>query len=52
MCFILQVSKDDRSDVESSSDGEGSVCDQTRRSTIKPKDTSHTGNLNGEAHDH
>lgn len=50
--FILQVSKDDRSDIESSSDEEmNSNNRKTPSQTLKPKD-GHTGNLNGETHDH
>ncbi|KAI3357613.1 hypothetical protein L3Q82_016030, partial [Scortum barcoo] len=51
--FKGKVSKDDRSDIESSSDEEiyfnGSL---NPSQTLKPKDSSHTSNLNGETHDH
>uniref|UniRef100_A0A8P4KFA7 Ceramide synthase 5 n=1 Tax=Dicentrarchus labrax TaxID=13489 RepID=A0A8P4KFA7_DICLA len=51
--FKGKVSKDDRSDIESSSDEEiYSNCSKNPSQTIKPKDSSHTGNLNGETHDH
>ncbi|XP_070825529.1 ceramide synthase 5-like [Chaetodon trifascialis] len=50
--FKGKVSKDDRSDIESSSDEEiYSNCSKNPSQTLKPK-SSHTGNLNGETHDH
>ncbi|XP_070696182.1 ceramide synthase 5-like [Pempheris klunzingeri] len=49
--FKGKVSKDDRSDIESSSDEE--IYSKNPSQTQKPKDGSHTGNLNGETtHDH
>ncbi|KAM6981924.1 ceramide synthase 5-like [Tautogolabrus adspersus] len=48
--FKGKVSKDDRSDIESSSDEE-TKC-KTPNQTLKPKDDNHTANLNGDAHDH
>lgn len=51
--FKGKVSKDDRSDIESSSDEEiYSSCSKNPNHTLKPKDSSLTGNLNGETHDH
>ncbi|XP_073327102.1 ceramide synthase 5-like [Pagrus major] len=51
--FKGKVSKDDRSDIESSSDEEmNSNNRKTPSQTLKPKDGSHIGNLNGETHDH
>lgn len=51
--FKGKVSKDDRSDIESSSDEEiYSNSSKNPSQTLKPKDISHTGNLNGETHDH
>lgn len=48
-----QVAKDDRSDIESSSDEEiYSSGSKNPTQTIKAKHSSHTGNVNGEAHDH
>uniref|UniRef100_A0A3Q3XPZ9 TLC domain-containing protein n=1 Tax=Mola mola TaxID=94237 RepID=A0A3Q3XPZ9_MOLML len=50
--FKGKVAKDDRSDIESSSDEEiYSTCNKNPSQTIKPKDSSQTANLNGEAHD-
>ncbi|XP_068601687.1 ceramide synthase 5-like [Brachionichthys hirsutus] len=51
--FKGKVSKDDRSDIESSSDEEiYSNSSRNPNQTLKPKDSRHTGNLNGETHDH
>ncbi|XP_041801511.1 ceramide synthase 5-like [Chelmon rostratus] len=51
--FKGKVSKDDRSDIESSSDEEiYSNCSKNPSQTLKPKGNSHTGNLNGETHEH
>ncbi|XP_029361917.1 ceramide synthase 5-like isoform X1 [Echeneis naucrates] len=51
--FKGKVSKDDRSDIESSSDEElYSNGSKNLRQTLNTKDNSHTGNFNGEAHDH
>lgn len=53
--FVLdaQVSKDDRSDIESSSDEEiYSNGSKNASHTKTAKDGGHTGNLNGDAHDH
>lgn len=50
---VSQVSKDDRSDVESSSDEDAaSTAKKTSNQTFKPKDVSQMANLNGDAHDH
>lgn len=46
-----QVSKDDRSDIESSSDEE-IYSNGSKNATIKAKDGGHKGDLNGDAHDH
>ena len=47
------MSKDDRSDIDSSSDEEiHSSCSKNPSQTLKPKDGSHTGILNGDSHDH
>ncbi|CAJ1084974.1 ceramide synthase 5-like isoform X2 [Xyrichtys novacula] len=48
--FKGKVSKDDRSDIESSSDEE--LKSKTPIQTLKPKDNGLNGNLNGDAHDH
>ncbi|XP_044207627.1 ceramide synthase 5-like isoform X1 [Thunnus albacares] len=51
--FKGKVSKDDRSDIDSSSDEEiNSSCSKKPSQTLKPKDGSHTGILNGDSHDH
>lgn len=53
--FVLpaQVAKDDRSDIESSSDEEiYSSGSKNPTQTIKAKHGSHTGTVNGETHDH
>lgn len=53
--FVLdaKVSKDDRSDIESSSDEEiYSNGSKNTTQTIKTKDGGHTGNLNGDTHEH
>eukprot|EP00064_Thunnus_orientalis_P015658 superscaffoldBa00002945_g15713 len=51
--IFLEVSKDDRSDIDSSSDEEiNSSCSKKPSQTLKPKDGSHTGILNGDSHDH
>nr|XP_046252446.1 ceramide synthase 5-like [Scatophagus argus] len=51
--FKGKVSKDDRSDVESSSDEEiYSNSSKNSSENPKPKDSSRSGNLNGETHDH
>ncbi|KAA8590921.1 hypothetical protein FQN60_001864, partial [Etheostoma spectabile] len=51
--FKGKVAKDDRSDIESSSDEEiYSSSGKNPCQTLKPKDNSHTGNLNGETHEH
>lgn len=50
--FKGKVSKDDRSDIESSSDEETRSCSKNPSQTLKTKDSSHTGNLNGETHGH
>lgn len=53
MTVFSQVSKDDRSDIESSSDEDVScMTKKTSNQTFKPKDVSQTANLNGDAHDH
>lgn len=53
MAGVLQVSKDDRSDIESSSDEDVScTTKKTSNQTLKPKDVSQVANLNGDAHDH
>lgn len=47
------MSKDDRSDIESSSDEEiYSNGGKSATQTIKAKDGGRTGGLNGDAHDH
>lgn len=48
--FKGKVSKDDRSDVESSSDEENHSS--YNKTTLKPKDFNHSSGLNGETHDH
>ncbi|XP_008276023.1 ceramide synthase 5-like [Stegastes partitus] len=48
--FKGKVSKDDRSDIESSSDEENHSS--YNKSTLKPKDRNNSSNLNGETHDH
>ncbi|XP_040007617.1 ceramide synthase 5-like isoform X1 [Xiphias gladius] len=51
--FKGKVSKDDRSDIESSSDEEiYSSCSKNPSQTLNAKTSSPTGNLNGETHDH
>uniref|UniRef100_A0A8D3AEE1 Ceramide synthase 5 n=1 Tax=Scophthalmus maximus TaxID=52904 RepID=A0A8D3AEE1_SCOMX len=51
--FKGKVAKDDRSDIDSSSDEEiNSSCGKTPSQTLNTKGSSHTGNLNGETHDH
>ncbi|XP_040910216.1 ceramide synthase 5-like isoform X2 [Toxotes jaculatrix] len=51
--FKGKVSKDDRSDIESSSDEEiYSTCSKNPSQALNTKGSSHTGNLNGETHDH
>ncbi|XP_060931037.1 ceramide synthase 5-like [Limanda limanda] len=51
--FKGKVSKDDRSDVDSSSEEEiNTSCSKSPAETLNTKGSSHTGNLNGEAHDH
>ncbi|XP_029292152.1 ceramide synthase 5-like isoform X2 [Cottoperca gobio] len=51
--FKGKVAKDDRSDIESSSDEDiHSSSSKNPSQTLKPKDRSHTGNLNGDTHDH
>ncbi|KAM9856189.1 ceramide synthase 5-like [Aulostomus maculatus] len=51
--FKGKVSKDDRSDIESSSDEEiYSSCTKNPSQTLKPKYSTDTGNLNGENHQH
>ncbi|XP_018541478.1 ceramide synthase 5 [Lates calcarifer] len=51
--FKGKVSKDDRSDIESSSDEENySSLSKNPCQTLNLKGNSHTGNLNGETHDH
>ncbi|KAE8293600.1 Ceramide synthase 5 [Larimichthys crocea] len=51
--FKGKVSKDERSDIESSSEEEiHSNGSKSPAQTLKPKDSSHTGNLNGETHTH
>lgn len=53
--FVLdaKVSKDDRSDIESSSDEEiYSNGSKNATQTLKTKDGGHTGNLNGDTHEH
>lgn len=50
--FIFQVSKDDRSDVESSSDEELPSSSSKNCPTLKLKGNSHTSDLNGETYDH
>ncbi|XP_029994006.1 ceramide synthase 5-like [Sphaeramia orbicularis] len=51
--FKGKVSKDDRSDIESSSDEEiNSNCSKTLSHIPKPKDNGDAGSLNGETHDH
>ncbi|KAG7228201.1 hypothetical protein INR49_013364 [Caranx melampygus] len=50
---LLLVSKDDRSDIESSSEEEtNSSCSKNLSQTLNTKENSHTGNVNGETHDH
>ncbi|XP_041655260.1 ceramide synthase 5-like isoform X2 [Cheilinus undulatus] len=48
--FKGKVSKDDRSDIESSSDDETRTKPPSQ--TLIPKDNNHTANLNGNTHDH
>lgn len=48
--FKGKVSKDDRSDIESSSDEENHSS--YNKTTLKPKDFNHSSGLNGETHDH
>ncbi|XP_075883203.1 ceramide synthase 5-like [Nelusetta ayraudi] len=51
--FKGKVSKDDRSDIESSSDEEiYSNGSKNATQTLKTKDGGHTGNLNGDTHEH
>ncbi|XP_034447670.1 ceramide synthase 5-like [Hippoglossus hippoglossus] len=51
--FKGKVSKDDRSDIDSSSEEEiNSSCIKSPAGTLNIKGRSHTGNLNGETHDH
>ena len=51
--FVSQVAKDDRSDIESSSDEEiDSSSGKNPSQTLNPKDNNHTGNPNGDTHDH
>uniref|UniRef100_A0A674N284 Ceramide synthase 5 n=1 Tax=Takifugu rubripes TaxID=31033 RepID=A0A674N284_TAKRU len=51
--FKGKVSKDERSDVESSSDEDvSSTTKKTSNQTLKPKDVNQVANLNGDAHDH
>lgn len=53
MAVALQVSKDDRSDIESSSDEDvSSTTKKTSNHTFKPKNAGRTANLNGDAHEH
>ncbi|XP_047457424.1 ceramide synthase 5-like [Mugil cephalus] len=51
--FKGKVSKDDRSDIESSSDEEvHSSSSKNPGQSLKPKDGSRTANLNGDTHEH
>lgn len=51
--FKGKVSKDDRSDIESSSDEDvSSTTKKASNQSFKPKDVGETANLNGGAHDH
>ncbi|KAL3064444.1 hypothetical protein OYC64_000665 [Pagothenia borchgrevinki] len=51
--FKGKVAKDDRSDIESSSDEEiDSSSGKNPSQTLNPKDNNHTGNPNGDTHDH
>ncbi|XP_008412255.1 ceramide synthase 5-like [Poecilia reticulata] len=50
--FKGKVSKDDRSDIESSTDEDISSNGSKNCQTSKLRDSSHTGVLNGETHDH
>lgn len=53
MAVVSQVSKDDRSDIESSSDEDiSSTTKKASNQSFKPKDVGETANLNGGAHDH
>ncbi|CAN9515498.1 unnamed protein product [Ophioblennius macclurei] len=50
--FKGKVSKDERSDIESSSDDENSTTGRKNSNQTITKDSNHTSNLNGASHDH
>lgn len=53
MTVLSQVSKDDRSDIESSSDEDvSSTTKKTSNQTFKPNDVDQTANHNEGAHEH